>query len=118
MQQIRPRGACSRLRRGSQAARRSRLSGIRRSDWTSELRSGDAAVAKVLDLQELLHAVFRAFASETGLLDTAERRDLRGDDPGIDADDSVLERFRHAPDPRDVAAVEVSREPVLGIVRE
>ena len=71
---------------------------------TEPSRSGDAAHAEVLDLQELLDAVVRALAAEAGLLDAAERRDLGRDEAGVDADDAVLERLGDAPDAADVAA--------------
>ena len=61
---------------------------------------------------------FAAFAAEPRLLHAAERRDLGGDEAGVDADHAVLERFGDAPDAPDVAAVEVRREPELGAVGE
>src|SRR5213079_1239425 len=78
----------------------------------------DAAHANVLDLDVLVDAVLRAFAAETGLLDAAERRDLGGDEPGVDADHAVLERLGNPPDAADVTRIEVRRQPELGPVGE
>src|SRR3954453_8906194 len=83
--------------RGSRAARRS---------------SVDTAYGEILQLEPLLDAVLRAFAADAGLLHPAEGRDLRRDETGVDSDDAVLERLRHAPDASDVAAVEVRSETV------
>ena len=44
------------------------------------------------------------------------QRDLRGDDPLVDADHAVFKGFGNAPDPPDIAAVEIGREPELGVV--
>ena len=41
----------------------------------------------------------------------AERRDLGGDQPGVDADDAVFERFGDPPDAPDVAPVEYAARP-------
>src|SRR5262245_23632074 len=70
----------------------------------------DPAHAQVLDDQEILDPVFRAFAAEARFLDASERRDLGGDDAGVDADDAVLERLGDPPDAADVASVEVRRQ--------
>src|ERR1043165_631212 len=70
----------------------------------------DPAQADVLDLQELVEAVLRTLAAKTRFLDAAKRRHFSRDDPGVDADDAVLERFGDAPDAADVAAVEVRGE--------
>src|SRR4051794_19966763 len=82
------------------------------------LFGSDAAKAEVLDLEELLESVLRTFTAEPRLLHTAKRRDLGGDDAGIDADDSVLERLSYAPDAADVTAVEVGGEAELGRVAQ
>src|SRR5207247_10922354 len=73
---------------------------------------------QILDLEELVDAVLRSFASDPRFLHAAERRDFGGDDAGIDADDPVFEGFRHAPDAADVTAVEVGRKAEFGIVRQ
>src|SRR5260221_1315518 len=77
----------------------------------------DAAEAEILDLEELLDAVFRALAADAAFLDAAERRDLGRDDPLVDADDAVFERLGNPPDAADVAAVEIGGEAELGVVR-
>src|SRR5258705_1612725 len=74
--------------------------------------------AEVLDLDVFVDAVLRAFAAEPRLLDAAERRDFVRDEPRVDADHAVFERFGDAPHAADVAAVEVRRETELGVVRE
>ena len=76
----------------------------------------DAAQAEILDLEELLDPVLRSFAAEARFLHAAERRHLGRDDPGVDADDPVFERFGDAPDAADVAAVEVRGEAELRVV--
>src|SRR5512147_1882045 len=65
----------------------------------------DSAHANVLHLDELLAAVLGAFAPQAGLLHAAKRRDFGGDEAAIHAHHAVFERFRHAPDAADVAAV-------------
>ena len=52
------------------------------------------------------------------MLDAAERRDLGGDEPGVDADHAVLERLGNPPDAADVTRIEVRRQPELGPVGE
>ena len=74
----------------------------------------DAAHAEVFDLEELLDAVFRAFAADAAFLHAAERRDLGRDDALVDADDAVFESLGDAPDAVDVAAVEGGAE--FGVV--
>src|SRR3989442_14111383 len=77
----------------------------------------DAAHAEILHLEEFLDAVFRALAADAAFLDAAERGDLGRDDALVDADDAVFERLGDAPDPADVAAVEIGGEAELGVVR-
>src|SRR5262249_18086648 len=55
---------------------------------------------------------------DAGLLDAAERRDLRRNDADVDADDTGLEPLGHAPYTADVAAVEVRGKAILRVVRE
>ena len=69
----------------------------------------DAADAEVLDLEPLLDAVLRALAADARLLDAAERHDLGGDEPGVDAVDAVLERLREPPDARRCRACSSTR---------
>src|SRR5688572_20901335 len=85
--------------------------------WITQLFR-DVAEAQVLHLEELVHPVLRAFAADTGFLDPAERRHFGRNDADVDAHDSRLDAFGDAPDASDVAAVEIRRETVLGIVRE
>ncbi len=78
-------------------------SGLR---WTWEIRgissldgsmhpagSVDSAHAQVFHFQVLVNAVTGALTADAGLLDTAKRRDLVGDDPRIDAHDPVFQGF-------------------------
>ena len=55
--------------------------------------SVDSAHAQVFHFQVLINAVAGALAADAGLLDTAERRDLVGDDARIDAHDPVFQGF-------------------------
>src|SRR3990172_8742001 len=101
--------------------RSSTPSSPRASRWTSTRYSWaelfvDAADAEVLHFEELFDPVLGALAADTGLLDAAERRDLVGNNSDVDADHAVLERLGNAPDAPDVAAVEIGRETVFGIV--
>src|SRR5678816_916772 len=73
--------------------------------------------AEILDFEVLLDPVLRTLAAQSGFLDAAERRDLGGDEAGVDADDPGLEAFRGTPHAADVAPIEVRGEPELGIVR-
>src|SRR6188474_407545 len=77
----------------------------------------DAADTEVLELGVVEDSVFRALAAHAGLLDPAERGDLRRDDPGVEPDDAVFERLRHAPRAREVARVEIRGKAELGVVR-
>jgi hypothetical protein len=71
----------------------------------------DTAHTEVFDLEEFLDAVFRAFAADPAFLHAAERGDLGRDDALVDADDAVFKRLGDAPDPADVAAVEMAARP-------
>src|SRR5258708_8894551 len=61
----------------------------------------------VFDLDIFFHAEMRAFAPQAAFLDAAERRDLGGDQPGVDADHAGLQRFGHPPDPAEIARNEI-----------
>src|SRR5262249_35257422 len=76
----------------------------------------DPRHAEGLDLEEVIHAVLSAFATDAGFLDAAEGRHLGGDDAGVDADDAVLDRLGDPPDAADVAAEEIGGEAELGVV--
>src|SRR6185312_11421229 len=76
----------------------------------------DAAEAQILDLEELLDAVFRALAPEPAFLDAAEGRHFGRDDALVDADDAVFEGFGHPPHAIDVAAVEIGGEAEFRVV--
>src|SRR5436190_12260555 len=51
-----------------------------------------------------------ALAPETAFLYAAERSDFGGDQAGVDADHAGLQRFRHAPDPAEIARIEIRRQ--------
>eukprot|EP00825_Cyclidium_porcatum_P023894 TRINITY_DN26475_c0_g1_i1.p2 TRINITY_DN26475_c0_g1~~TRINITY_DN26475_c0_g1_i1.p2 ORF type:complete len:223 (+),score=42.64 TRINITY_DN26475_c0_g1_i1:171-839(+) len=78
--------------------------------------SGVDVETEVFDFQILLDAVLRAFAAEAGLLDAAERRNLVGNHPGVDADHAVLQRLANAPAAADIAREEIGGETEFGIV--
>src|SRR2546423_3501531 len=81
-------------------------------------RRSDAAHAHVLPFEIFLDAVLRSLASDPRLLDAAEGRHFGGDEPCIDPDHSVLQRFGDAPDAADIARVEIRREAKLGAIGE
>src|SRR5690606_36336921 len=66
--------------------------------------------AQVLDLQIVVDTVLRAFTTEAGGLDAAERRKLGRDQASVDADDTGLDALGDAPDAADVASIEVGGE--------
>src|ERR1700675_2205935 len=78
----------------------------------------DSAETEIFDFDVFVHAVLGAFAAEAGFFYAAEGRNFRGNDSGVDADDAVFERLSDAPDPSNVAAVEISSETKLRIVRK
>src|ERR1022692_3090063 len=78
----------------------------------------DAAHAYVFHLDIFIDAVLRSFATDARLLDAAERRDFRGDEPRVNAYHPVFERLGHAPDAPDVARVKVRGEAEFGTVGE
>src|SRR5579875_140776 len=59
----------------------------------------DVPVVQVLDFNPLVDSVLRSFATDSGLLDTAERRHFGGDDRSVDAHNAVVETLRHPPGP-------------------
>ena len=75
----------------------------------SRLRASETAKAKILHLQEFIHAVVRTFAPKSRLFNSAERSNFIGDQSRIDADHSAFQGFRGSPGPADVAAEEVAR---------
>src|SRR6266436_5898334 len=80
--------------------------------------AGDTAEAHIFDFEELVHSVLGTFAAEAGFLHAAEGRDLRRNDSGVDADNSVLEGFRDTPNAGHVSPVEVSSQPEFRVIRE
>src|SRR5688572_8110052 len=88
----------------------------RRDESTLQKRAESDAEADVLDLDELVDAVLRAFPAEPRLLDATEWRNLGRQEPGVDGDHPCFERFGHSPDAADVAAVEVRRQAELGVI--
>src|SRR6266852_455848 len=87
---------------------------------TSSARAlaGDAAEAHIFDFEELVHSILGTFAAEARFLHAAEGRDLRGNDSGVDADNSVLEGFGDTPNAGHVSPVEVSSQPEFRVIRE
>src|SRR6266436_392902 len=80
--------------------------------------AGDTAEAHIFDFEELVHSILGTFAAEAGFLHAAEGRDLRRNDSGVDADNSVLEGFRDTPNAGHVSPIEVSSQPEFRIIRE
>src|SRR5262245_8728441 len=72
----------------------------------------NAAETEVFHFEVFLDPVFGSFAADARLLHAAEWRHFGRNQTGVDADDAIFERFGDAPDPSDVAAVEVGGEPV------
>src|SRR5688572_23328428 len=91
------------------------MRGVPRIKGYSDLEPGDR---ERFHIEIFVDAVARAFAAEAGLFHAAEGRGLRRDEASVDADDAVFECLGHAPDPADVASVEIGREAVLGGVGE
>ena len=60
---------------------------------TREVGLGNSAEAEILDFEVFVDSVLRAFAAESGFLHSAERRNFRGNQSGVDADHSVFECF-------------------------
>src|SRR5487761_961413 len=77
-----------------------------------------AAKAEIFDFNEFIHTVLGALAAQAGFLYSAERRDLRGNNSGVDADDAIFERFRHTPHTGDIAPVKVSGQAKFRVVSE
>src|SRR5579859_120423 len=78
----------------------------------------NAAKAEIFDFNEFIHAVLGAFAAQAGFLYTAERRNLRGNDSGVDADDAVFKRLGDTPYAGDIAPIKVSGQAKFRVVRE
>src|SRR5690606_7301973 len=72
--------------------------------------------ANILEFGVVENSVLRPFSTEAGFLDTAEGRHLRRDQAGIQAYDSVLERFGHPPRSRQIARVDIGGQAKLGVV--
>src|SRR5215469_951123 len=83
---------------------------------TASAASSAKADAQELDLGVVEDAVLRAFAPDAGFLHAAERRHFGREQPGVQTDHAVLECLRDAEGARDIAGVEVSGEPELGVV--
>src|SRR5258708_29728523 len=81
-------------------------------------RRSDTAHAEIFDFEIVLDAVLRSFAAGAALLDTAKWRNLGGDQPLVDADHAVFQRFGDAPHATDIATVEIGRKPEFRIVGE
>src|SRR6266850_7606808 len=80
--------------------------------------AGNPAEAHIFDFEELVHSILGTFAAEAGFLHAPEGRDLRGNDSGVDADNSILERFRDTPDAGHVSSVEVRSQSEFRVIRE
>src|SRR5262249_12956644 len=78
----------------------------------SARRRLQSAETEILDFQILVDPVLRPFPTDTGFLHATKRCDLGRNQAGVDTDDPVFERLRHAPDAADVATVKIRREPI------
>src|SRR5437763_4075690 len=87
------------------------------SSWYRGSWRTQAADRGIFDLEEAFDAVFRSLPADAGLLHTAERSHLGGDDALIDADDAVFQIFHDAEDAADIARIEIGGKPVFGVVR-
>src|SRR5262245_48437750 len=94
----------------------SRGSALRKSSLNSSPLLIYASDEDVLHLEIFLEPVLRAFAAQARLLHAAEGRDLGRDDADVGADDAGLHRLGDTEDASDVAAIEVTGEPELGVV--
>src|SRR5580704_4219705 len=65
------------------------------------------ADAQVLDLGVVEDAVLGALATDARFLHAAKRGDLGGNEPGVQADDAVLERLGDPPGARQIAGIEI-----------
>src|ERR1700674_4816872 len=86
------------------------------SSWKRRSWRVQAADRGVFDLEEALDTVFRPLAADAGLLHTAERRHLSGDDALVDADDAVFQTFHGSKDASDIAGIEIGGKTVFGVV--
>src|SRR2546429_4321331 len=113
------RGSARKRGRKARTAAASAACGVPELTSRMPMRSVTSAEthAEVFQLSVVEDPVLRALAAGARLLDASEGRDLGGDDSGVEADDAVLERLRDAPRARQVARVEVGREPEFGVVR-
>ncbi len=86
-----------------------------RWQWPGSPREG-IGDADVLGVEVFLDAFEAAFASQSGLLDAAERCGGVGDNAGVQAEHAGLELFAHPDAAVQVAGEDVRHQPVLGIV--
>jgi hypothetical protein len=76
------------------------------------------AEAEVFHLKKLIDAIMGSFAPKSGLLYSAERCRLGGDQTRVDADHSVFELIGNAPNPSDITPKKVTGETEFGIIRK
>src|SRR5580692_7521648 len=79
----------------------------RRAPAAKPHRSPKAADTDIFAIEIILDAVFRTFLAHTRFLDAAERRDLCRDQPLVDADHAVFQRFGDAEGAAEVLGVEI-----------
>src|SRR5690606_23998135 len=70
----------------------------------------------IFAVEIVLDALIAAFLAEAGLLESAEGRLRRGDQPFIDADQAIFEPLHHAEGAAEIAGVEIGGQPVNGVV--
>src|SRR6185437_16779733 len=90
-------GACARCREN-------------RLRWGRFPSSFKAALTHILDRQIIIEAILRTFAAVARFLYAAKGGRFRSERALVDADDTRLERARHAIDPAHILAVKVRCE--------
>src|SRR5471032_1398603 len=94
------------------------LTGYRRVLRVAVLITGRSdAQAQVFDFQVVFDAVLGTFTAQARRLDAAKWRDFVRDQPGIDADHAVFQRFGNTEHAAHVAGIEVRRQAEFGVVR-
>src|SRR6516225_3774395 len=77
----------------------------------------ETAEAKVFNFKKFLHAITGSLTTQPRLLNTAKRRHLIGNQPGVDPHHATLEALGRTPDPSDIPAVKIARQTKFRVVR-
>src|SRR5690606_27216167 len=76
----------------------------------------EPANADIFAVEIILDALLTAFLAEAGLLQAAERRFRRGDQPFIYPDQAVFQAFHDTERPAEILRIEVARKSVDGVI--